>query len=764
MPRKTTIACCSLSQWALDFEGNLRRILESIRLAKEIGARYRVGPELEISGYGCNDHFLESDTFLHSWESLACILENSVCENILVDVGMPVLRNQVTYNCRVIIYNKKILLVRPKMRLARDGNYREHRWFTAWTKKMELEDIRLPPLINKITGQSKAPFGDALLVTVDSVIGYETCQELFEIHTSHSDLALSGAEIVFNSSGSHHELRKLSQRIKLISDGLNKTGGVYVYSNLKGCDGERVYYDGASMIFINSELVGQSNQFSLDEVEMISAVVDLDDIYAARNGVSFGSEVESQKKRYPKVATDIILCHHDGLTMPTSRVIPATIHRPEEEIALGPACWLWDYLRRSGCNGFFLPLSGGVDSSATACIVASMCRLVCQSVKRGNAQTLSDTRKMVNDQTYVPKDPNELCGRIFVTCYMGTENSSVDTQARARNLASDIGSYHLGIFIDTAIKALIGIFTTVTGKTPKFRFYGGTNTENLALQNIQARTRMVLSYLFAQLTLWSRGSPGSLLVLGSANVDESLLGYMTKYDCSSADLNPIGGISKNDLKKFIFYCVEKYNFTSLIGILGAPPTAELEPLKDGQLQQTDEQDMGLTYDELSLFGRLRKVDRCGPYSMFTKLLNLWHSVCPNDIADKVKTFFKKYAINRHKMTTVTPSYHAEAYSPDDNRFDMRPFLYRTSWPWQFRSIDRAVATANKSIITQSSRKTPDLTCNERDDASSVGSDTTSASMVYRLSSFSSSSLQRDHPDTGFDSDLPKKRIKVEVDE
>ena len=63
---------------------------------------------------------------------------------------------------------------------------------------------------------------------------------------------------------------------------------------------------------------------------------------------------------------------------------------------------------------------------------------------------------------------------------------------------------------------------------------------------------------------------------------------MTKYDCSSADLNPIGGISKTDLKKFIFYCVEKYNFTSLIGILGAPPTAELEPLKDGQLQQTDE--------------------------------------------------------------------------------------------------------------------------------------------------------------------------------
>lgn len=71
----------------------------------------------------------------------------------------------------------------------------------------------------------------------------------------------------------------------------------------------------------------------------------------------------------------------------------------------------------------------------------------------------------------------------------------------------------------------------------------------------------------------------------------SLCGYLTKYDCSSADINPIGGISKKDLKSFIFHCVEKFNFSSLIRILGAPPTAELEPLADGQIQQTDEVDI-----------------------------------------------------------------------------------------------------------------------------------------------------------------------------
>jgi NAD+ synthase (glutamine-hydrolysing) len=71
---------------------------------------------------------------------------------------------------------------------------------------------------------------------------------------------------------------------------------------------------------------------------------------------------------------------------------------------------------------------------------------------------------------------------------------------------------------------------------------GGSEAENLALQNIQARLRMVVAFLLAQLMPWVRGRKGFLLVLGSANVDEALRGYLTKYDCSSADINPIGAL------------------------------------------------------------------------------------------------------------------------------------------------------------------------------------------------------------------------------
>lgn len=47
---------------------------------------------------------------------------------------MPVQHKNVTYNCRVVFYNKEILLIRPKMTLCEDGNYRESRWFSPWTK------------------------------------------------------------------------------------------------------------------------------------------------------------------------------------------------------------------------------------------------------------------------------------------------------------------------------------------------------------------------------------------------------------------------------------------------------------------------------------------------------------------------------------------------------------------------------------------------------------------------------------------------------
>src|SRR4051812_2160309 len=98
---------------------------------------------------------------------------------------------------------------------------------------------------------------------------------------------------------------------------------------------------------------------------------------------------------------------------------------------------------------------------------------------------------------------------------------------------------------------------------------------------------MVLAYLFAQLLPWVRERSGGLLVLGSSNLDEwwvvmgflrflrqrchvqqpsflpSLRGYFTKYDCSSADINPIGSISKRDLRDFIQFAKGEFKMDVL---------------------------------------------------------------------------------------------------------------------------------------------------------------------------------------------------------
>ncbi|KAB0401092.1 hypothetical protein E2I00_019559, partial [Balaenoptera physalus] len=525
------------------------------------------------------------------------------------------------------------------------------------------------------------PFGDAVLSTRDTCIGSEVCEELWTPRSPHVDMGLDGVEIFTNASGSHHVLRKAHARVDLVTMATTKNGGIYLLANQKGCDGDRLYYDGCALIAMNGSIFAQGSQFSLDDVEVLTATLDLEDVRSYRAEISSRNLAASKVSPYPRVKVDFALSCHEDLLEPLSEPVEWKYHSPAEEISLGPACWLWDFLRRSQQAGFFLPLSGGVDSGATACLVYSMCHQVCEAVKHGNQEVLADVRTIVNQTSYIPQDPRELCGRVLTTCYMASENSSRETCSRAGDLAQQIGSCHIGLNIDPAVKAVMGIFSLVTGKSPVFAAHGGSSRESLALQNVQARVRMVIAYLFAQLSLWSRGAPGRLLVLGSANVDES------------ADINPIGGISKTDLRAFVQLCMERFELPALQSILVAPATAELEPLAHGRVSQTDEEDMGVTYAELSVYGRLRKIAKMGPYSMFCKLLYMW-----KDVADKVKRFFSKYSMNRHKMTTLTPAYHAESYSPDDNRFDLRPFLYNTRWPWQFRCIETQVNQAKMVFL------------------------------------------------------------------
>ncbi|XP_031500361.1 glutamine-dependent NAD(+) synthetase isoform X2 [Nymphaea colorata] len=630
--RLLKVATCSLNQWAMDFDLNLRNIKESITRAKELGATIRVGPELEITGYGCEDHFFEPDTVAHAWECLTELLSGEWTEGILCSIGIPIREGSTLYNCQVFCLNRKILLIRPKMCLAGDGNYREPRWFSAWKHREQLIDFQLPNIVSETTSQKSVPFGYGYLMFSDTMVAAETCEELFTPDAPRIELALNGVEIFVNASGSHHQLRKLNIRMDRIKNATFICGGVYIYSNHKGCDGGRLYFDGCSCVAVNGDIVAQGSQFSLKDVEVLVAQVDLDAVVSYRGAISSLRDQASYKPKVPSVAVHYKLCHtFDFQEFPTLP-IDVKYHVPEEEIALGPSCWLWDYLRRSGASGYLLPLSGGADSSSVAAIVGCMCQLVIEAIADGDEQVKADAIRIGKYHNgEVPHNSKEFAKRIFYTVYMGTENSSEATRLRAKAVSDEIGSHHIDMKIDVVISALISLFHTLTGRRPCY-----------------------------------------------------------EYDCSSADLNPIGSVSKVDLRSFLRWASVNLGFTSLAEVEAAPPTAELEPIR-ANYSQLDEVDMGMTYEELSLYGRLRKIFRCGPVSMFQNLVHVWHGrLTSSEVAAKVKHFFKYYSMNRHKMTVLTPSYHAESYSPEDNRFDLRQFLYNTRWPYQFHKIDELV--------------------------------------------------------------------------
>lgn len=175
-----------------------------------------------------------------------------------------------------------------------------------------------------------------------------------------------------------------------------------------------------ALIILNGEIVAQASQFSLNDVEVVSATVDLDEIWSHALFPPARRMQVSNKPLYQRVPLNESLtsaCDVQPIRR-LSSVKQAIIVKPEEEIALAGGCWIWDYLRRSNQAGAFLPLSGGIDSCATAVIFFCSMKLVYDAVQDGNEQVIRDARRISGeseDSTWLPSSPQDICKRLFHT-------------------------------------------------------------------------------------------------------------------------------------------------------------------------------------------------------------------------------------------------------------------------------------------------------------------------------------------------------------
>lgn len=217
---------------------------------------------------------------------------------------------------------------------------------------------------------------------------------------------------------------------------------MYCYANQMGCDGDRLYFDGSAIISLNGQLLAQSPQFSAKGCEVVCATADLDLIQILRgNRPSFTNQSAASHQLFPEYTR--IRCEGVKLCVSSPlRHAPITPAREpfflpeEEEIGLGPALWMWDYLRKCGGRGFFLPLSGGLDSCACALIVHSLAQFLAQGAAQ-DAEIRAEVERVLGSGSGVG-DAESLTQKLLYTCYFGTENSTADSRFRAELLAKSI--------------------------------------------------------------------------------------------------------------------------------------------------------------------------------------------------------------------------------------------------------------------------------------------------------------------------------------
>lgn len=213
------------------------------------------------------------------------------------------------------------------------------------------------------------------------------------------------------------------------------------------------------------------------------------------------------------------------------------------DIAAAIASWLRHQLDESGAERLVLGLSGGIDS-------ATVCALCTQATT-----------------------PDRVLGVI-----MPSHSSPLDAE-HANLVASAFGIETATVDLTSVTEAFID---AMLNSSSSHATEHGTNRledmRRLAGANVRPRLRMTTLYYLANLR--------NGLVVGTGNKSESLVGYFTKYGDGGVDVLPIATLYKHEVRV-------------LARVLGVPePILAKAPSAGLWAGQTDEHELGMTYDQL----------------------------------------------------------------------------------------------------------------------------------------------------------------------
>ena len=241
-----------------DVDYNIQQIESLAAQAEGQGVEVMVTPELCVTGYSCQDLFREQLLLDKAEEGILRLLDFTRKLDVIIIVGCPVVINSLLYNCAVMVQHGQILGIVPKTYLPNYGEFYEKRWFAS------AQDLN-PTDISFAGGLVKVSAEPLLIKTCHGVkFGVEICEDVWAPIPPSNNLALAGADIIFNLSASDELIGKHKYLCSLLAQQSARTISGYVYASAGfGESTQDVVYGGNAMVFENGKFLVEGDRFTL---------------------------------------------------------------------------------------------------------------------------------------------------------------------------------------------------------------------------------------------------------------------------------------------------------------------------------------------------------------------------------------------------------------------------------------------------------------------------------------------------------------------
>lgn len=495
---------------------NAEEILKLVE--KEKKASIVCFPELTLTGYSIGDWFHNQELLTEVEEAIDLILTKST--NQVWIIGAPFSYQGALYNVALVIQNKKILGIVPKMNLPEYREFFEKRIFTDGHPLIK-------NVIDVVYHKQTVPFGEMLFTNNSCCFGVEICEDLWQINAPNELLYENGAHIVFNLSSSSFNIDKGNRRKSICNNASYLGRGAYVYvSSSRSETSSDIVMCGHSLVTELGELIYSTPDFATDEYI---------------NAVDIDIERINYQKRVLKVSkTNSTMLHQvaftidatNDLTVKIDRMVdplPFTLKTKErlEQVIDVISYALYHRLKHIGLKKVVLGVSGGLDS-CLALLLINEC-----------------FEKYGLDKSGI---------LAFTMPGLGTGKKS-------KNNAEELAK-SLGIKLQTIdISEEVNHHFDLIGQD--------TLNKDVTFENIQARYRTLI--------LMNVANKENAIVCGTSDMSEIALGWSTFNGDQMSMYNLNGGLPKTTIKELVKYFKTRkaVSLDTLQDILDLPISPEL---------------------------------------------------------------------------------------------------------------------------------------------------------------------------------------------